>query len=57
MFIQGGMFILVVTALPEGVLGWIQGDGPRIFFKDLVLKEKLKPIQAWKLIIRRKINE
>ncbi len=29
MFIQGGLFILVVTALPEGVLGWIQGSGPR----------------------------
>ena len=29
MFIQGGLFILVVTALPEGVLGWIQSDGPR----------------------------
>ena len=29
MFIQGGLFILVVTALPEGVLGWIQGKGPR----------------------------
>ena len=29
MFIQGGLFILVVTALPQGVLGWIQGEGPR----------------------------
>ncbi len=29
MFIQGGLFILVVTALPQGVLGWIQGNGPR----------------------------
>ena len=29
MFIQGGLFILVVTALPEGVLGWFQSDGPR----------------------------
>ncbi|MCP4973299.1 MAG: urea ABC transporter permease subunit UrtC, partial [Prochlorococcus sp.] len=28
-FIQGGLFILVVTALPEGVIGWCQGDGPR----------------------------
>ena len=28
MFIQGGLFILVVTALPQGVLGWIQSDGP-----------------------------
>ncbi len=29
MFIQGGLFILVVTALPEGVLGWLQSDRPR----------------------------
>ena len=29
MFIQGGLFILVVTALPEGVLGWIQRGGVR----------------------------
>ncbi|WP_320674126.1 urea ABC transporter permease subunit UrtC [Prochlorococcus sp. MIT 1341] len=29
MFIQGGMFIFVVTALPEGLLGWFQGNGPR----------------------------
>lgn len=27
MFIQGGLFILVVTALPEGVLGWIRKGG------------------------------
>lgn len=29
LFIQGGLFILVVTALPEGVLGWFRGEGPR----------------------------
>ena len=29
LFIQGGLFILVVTALPEGVIGWFRGDGPR----------------------------
>jgi len=29
MFIQGGLFILVVTALPEGILGWLQSDGPK----------------------------
>ena len=28
LFIQGGLFILVVTALPEGVIGWFRGDGP-----------------------------
>ena len=31
MFIQGGLFILVVTALPEGVLGWIRKGGVRNF--------------------------
>jgi urea transport system permease protein len=29
LFIQGGLFILVVTALPEGVIGWFRCDGPR----------------------------
>ena len=28
LFIQGGLFILVVTALPEGVIGWWRSDGP-----------------------------
>ena len=37
MFIQGGLFILVVTALPEGVLGWIQSDGPRNILSRLGL--------------------
>ena len=29
LFIQGGLFILVVTALPEGVIGWLKSDAPR----------------------------
>ena len=28
LFIQGALFILVVTALPEGVIGWCRGEGP-----------------------------
>ena len=28
-FIQGGLFILVVTVLPEGVIGWINNGGLR----------------------------
>ena len=28
LFVQGGLFILVVTVLPEGVIGWFRGDGP-----------------------------
>ena len=27
-FIQGGLFILVVTVLPEGIIGWINNGGP-----------------------------
>ncbi len=29
LFIQGGLFIFVVTLLPEGVVGWWQAGGPR----------------------------
>ena len=28
LFIQGALFILVVTVLPEGVIGWFRGEGP-----------------------------
>ena len=42
MFIQGGLFILVVTALPEGVLGWIQRDGPRNLLQRFGLKRKIE---------------
>ena len=42
MFIQGGLFILVVTALPEGVLGWVQGEGPRNLLQKLGLKRKIE---------------
>ena len=28
-FIQGGLFILVVTVLPDGIIGWVKKDGPR----------------------------
>ena len=42
MFIQGGLFILVVTALPEGVLGWVQGEGPRNLLQRLGLKRKIE---------------
>ncbi len=41
MFIQGGLFILVVTALPEGILGWLQGDGPRNIFTRLGFPRQL----------------
>ncbi len=41
MFIQGGLFILVVTALPEGVLGWMQSDGPRNLLSRLGVRRPL----------------
>ena len=41
-FVQGALFILVVTALPEGVLGWIQGDGPRNLLQRFGLKRKIE---------------
>ena len=36
------VFFLVVTALPEGVLGWIQGDGPRNLLQKFGLKRKIE---------------
>ncbi len=42
MFIQGGLFILVVTALPEGVLGWMKGDGPRNLLQRFGFKRKIE---------------
>tara|TARA_Y100001968_G_scaffold217938_1_gene200548 strand:- start:27895 stop:29022 length:1128 start_codon:yes stop_codon:yes gene_type:complete len=41
MFIQGGLFILVVTALPEGVLGWIYSDAPRNFLSRLGFSRRI----------------
>jgi urea transport system permease protein len=29
LFIQGGLFLLVVTALPDGLVGWWRRGGPR----------------------------
>ena len=40
LFIQGGLFILVVTALPEGVIGWFQGDGPRTVLNRVGLSRR-----------------
>ena len=44
LFIQGGLFILVVTALPEGVIGWFRGDGPRNLLNRLGL---VRPIGTY----------
>ncbi len=43
LFIQGGLFILVVTVLPQGIVGWTNEGGPRILLIDICLKlEKLE---------------
>jgi len=41
MFIQGGLFILVVTVLPEGLLGWWRSDGPRNLLLRLGVPRRL----------------
>ena len=41
LFIQGGLFILVVTALPEGVIGWFRTDGPRNLMSRLGLSRRI----------------
>lgn len=41
LFIQGGLFILVVTALPEGVLGWLFQGGVRNLLVRLGLSRPL----------------
>ena len=41
LFIQGGLFILVVTALPEGVIGWWRSDGPRNLLSRLGIARRM----------------
>ena len=31
LFFQGGLFLLVVTALPDGIVGWVKTDGYELF--------------------------
>ena len=42
MFIQGGLFILVVTTLPQGILGWLYSEGPRNLLQRFGFIRKLK---------------
>ena len=37
LFIQGGLFILVVTVLPQGIVGWIYEGGPSSLLIDTCL--------------------
>ena len=38
LFVQGGLFILVVTVLPQGIVGWINEGGPKTLLIDISLK-------------------
>jgi urea transport system permease protein len=31
LFFQGGLFLLVVTTLPDGIVGWVRTDGSELF--------------------------
>ena len=42
LFFQGGLFIFVVTALPEGILGWINGKGPRNVLQKIGFKRRIE---------------
>ena len=56
MFIQGGLFILVVTALPEGVLGWIQSDGPRNLLSRLGISRRISTYPKLEIDNMDKVN-
>ncbi|MFL0753837.1 MAG: urea ABC transporter permease subunit UrtC, partial [Prochlorococcus sp.] len=49
LFIQGGLFILVVTALPEGVLGWFLKGGPRNLLVRFGLARRLSTYPSLEL--------
>ena len=49
LFIQGGLFILVVTALPEGVLGWVLKGGPRNLLVRFGLARRLRTYPSLEL--------
>ena len=38
LFIQGSLFILVVTVLPQGIVGWMNENGPKTLLIDISLK-------------------
>lgn len=56
LFIQGGLFILVVTALPEGVIGWFRGEGPRNVMSRLGFLGRLVLILNLKLMAMRRCS-
>ncbi len=56
MFIQGGLFILVVTALPEGVLGWLQSEGPRNLLSRLGIARPISTYPSLEIDGKKEIN-
>ena len=49
LFIQGGLFLLVVTTLEGGVVGWFQEDGPRRLLARLGWRTRLSTYPALEL--------
>ena len=49
MFIQGGLFILVVTTLPQGILGWLYSESPRNLLQRFGFIRKLKTYPSLEL--------
>ena len=49
MFIQGGLFILVVTTLPQGILGWLYSEGPRNLLQRFGFIRKIKTYPSLEL--------
>ena len=49
MFIQGGLFILVVTTLPQGILGWLYSEGPRNLLQKFGFIRKIKTYPSLEL--------
>lgn len=49
LFIQGGLFLLVVTTLQGGVVGWFQEDGPRRLLARLGWRTRLSTYPALEL--------
>ncbi len=52
LFIQGGLFLLVVTTLQGGVVGWFQEGGPRRLLGRLGLRPRLSTYPALALETR-----
>ena len=54
-FIQGGLFILVVTVLPQGVIGWINMGGARNLLTRLGFKRFIATYPSLEAIRKKEI--